>query len=253
MCILVSLASVAVAAASPDASPDANDGTEVTDTRVASAEGHSESAGLIDTAESEESDEVSGWFRVDTDGLNTQFWFGATHAVGGIDIASDIYVEGAFAELDVGVALSFGDIALTPMIGIGFDFSSQDAASLIAPQLFTIFDKGAIYIESWIQVFINSPFADDGENSFYTRNFVLYKVSDQLSVGPQVELSYRFNEGMDSDGVMFESALTSLPIGARANVGYGKSNTLGIFLGYDTEKADGTDGVAGRFTFVRTW
>ncbi|MEM9491454.1 MAG: hypothetical protein AAGC55_20075 [Myxococcota bacterium] len=157
---------------------------------------------------------------------------------------------GTFAELDVGVALSFGDLALTPMVGIGFDFGTQDVATLIAPQLFTIYSSGAIYFESWIQGFFNSPFADDVQDTLYTRNFVLYQLNDTLSIGPQVELTLGLNETVDGAG---DDGLVSLPLGARANIAYGANNTLGLFVGIDTEAPDGSDGVTGRFTFVRTW
>ena len=189
---------------------------------------------------------TSGWFRVDTDGLGTQFWFGATHDVGGIALASDIYVAGAFAELDVGVAFSFGDLSLLPMAGIGFDFASQNAATIIAPQLFTIYDIDGIYFESWIQVFLHSPFddTDTASDTFYTRNFLLYEVNDEFAVGPQADFTYQFSDPAESQ---------SLILGGRVNVGYGENNTLGLFLGYDVEGADGSDKIGGRFTFLRTW
>ncbi len=205
-------------------------------------------------AEAEEA--VAGWFRVDTDSLGTQFWLGATHRVGGIDLASDIYVVGSFAEFDIGPAFSFGNLAVTPMIGIGFDFATTDVASLIAPQLFTIYELDKIYFESWIQLFLNDMFAEGSEDIAYTRNFLLYKLSDTVALGPQVEVSYRINdfEGDMAAGIdPFDTGVVSLPIGGRLNLGYGKNNTLGLFVGYETEAAEGADAVAGRFTFVRTW
>ncbi len=45
----------------------------------------------------------------------------------------------------------------------------------------------------------------------------------------------------------------SLPVGGRVNLAYGKNNTLGLFLGYETKAPDGVDGIGGRFTFIRTW
>ena len=62
--------------------------------------------------EEEEEGGTSGWFRIDTDGLQTQFWVGATHSVGSFDIASDIYVVGSFAEFDIGPSFSIGNLAL---------------------------------------------------------------------------------------------------------------------------------------------
>jgi hypothetical protein len=211
-------------------------------------------ATIEEAAPAEEASATSGWFRVDTDSLGTQFWLGATHDLGGVAIASDIYVVGSFAEFDIGPSFSFGNLALTPMVGIGFDFATTDVASLIAPQLFSIYDMDKLYFESWIQVFLNSPFAEGAADIAYTRNFLLYKASDAIAIGPQVEVSYRVNDfDGDMETAAFDTGIVSLPVGGRVNLGYGKNNTLGLFLGYETEEADGADAIAGRFTFVRTW
>ncbi|HUH05742.1 MAG TPA: hypothetical protein VML75_27315 [Kofleriaceae bacterium] len=194
--------------------------------------------------------DTTGWFRVDTDGLSTQFWFGATHNVGSLAIASDIYVVGSFAEFDIGPAFTFGDLAVTPMVGLGFDFSTKDVASLIAPQLFTIYNHDKVYFESWVQVFLNSLFTDGAEDTFYTRNFLLYKLTDQVQLGPAMELTYRINE---DEMAMLDRTVLSLPVGGALSLGYGDKNTLLLFLGYDTKDQEGSDNIAGRFSFIRTW
>ena len=52
----------------------------------------------------------------------------------------------------------------------------------------------------------------------------------------------------------FSTEVTSLPVGGRVNIAYGEKNTLGIFLGYETESdGDLADAIAGRFTFIRAW
>lgn len=194
---------------------------------------------------------IPGYFRVDTDGLGTQLWFGAIHKVGDVNIASDVYVVGTAAELDLGVTLTVGELALTPMAGITFDFApaKEQFSSLVAPQLFTTFDPPHLHFESWVQFFFNSVFVDGAENDFYTRDFLLYKLGEVVAIGPQIEVTARLNSVPGT----FESGLVSLPIGGRINVAYGKSNTLGVFVGYDTHAPAGADGVAGRVTFVRTW
>jgi hypothetical protein len=194
----------------------------------------------------DDSSGTKGYFRIDTDGLSTQLWLGATHDLGaGVGLASDIYVVGAFGELDLGVSFSAGPLSLLPMVGIGFDFGEARTESLIAPQLFTILDISPIYFESWIQVFFNDIFVEGATDAFYTRNFVLFQVIDALALGPQVELTYEFNNAADDE-------LASLPVGGRVNVNYGENNTLGLFLGYETQADDGP-ALAGRFTFVRLW
>lgn len=206
----------------------------------------------------EETSYPSGYFRIDTDALSTQFWVGATYDLGsGIGLASDIYVVGTTAELDVGVNYAIGPISLLPMAGITFDFGEitvgeeddetklePQTTYIVAPQLFTIVDTQWIYFESWIQTFFNDVFIDGGTDYFYTRNFILVKPLAFIAAGPQIELTYEFNNPADED-----EKLASLPIGGRVNVGYGENNTLGLFLGYDVQ----AEQLAGRFTFVRTW
>jgi len=202
------------------------------------------------TAVEEPASPITGWFRLDVDSLGTQLWFGATHQLGGVALASDIYVTGTFAELDLGVTLTFGKLSLTPMAGIGFDFAAYDVASLIAPQLFTTYIQGPIYFDSWIQSFFNSPFVDGARDLVYFRAFVVYELTEHLGVGPQVEASLYLNESADGAG---DDGLGSLPVGAQINVGYGANSTLGIFLGYDTQYEGDGAGITGRFTFLRTW
>ncbi len=198
------------------------------------------------TETADESSSTQGYFRIDTDLLSTQLWVGATHDLGaGIGLASDIYLVGTFAELDLGLAFSLGPVSLLPMAGIGFDFGESRTESLIAPQLFTVVDLAPIYFESWIQVFFNDMFVEGATDAFYTRNFVLVQVIDALALGPQMELTYEFNNAADDE-------LSSLPVGGRVNVEYGEDNTLGLFLGYETQAGDGP-ALAGRFTFVRLW
>ena len=206
----------------------------------------------------EEASGASGWFRTDTDGLGTQIWVGASHSpsfLGGISLDTDIYVVGTFGELDIGLGIPVVDsdsmsLSFLPMVGIGFDYAAADGpSSLIAPQLFTYLTAGSIYFESWIQGFLNSMF-DYGDDSFYTRNFVLYSLNDTVAIGPQVEVTF------DLTG----SEISSIVPGLRANVGYGENNTLGIFVGVETvaqEDDEGKEidqtGLTGRMTFVRSW
>ncbi len=251
--------------AAPPAAPAEAPAPAVAQAPVA-APAAAEQSASTGPAEAEE-EGTPGWFRLDSDGLGLQLWVGATHSLGPVDIASDIYVDsGTFAEFDIGPAFSFGPLALTPMVGIGFDWSEQRATTLIAPQLFTILDLDFIYFESWIQGFLYSPFTEGADNDLYTRNFLLAKLSDDFHVGPQMEATLALNNDRDT--------LSSLPVGGRINLAYGENNLLGLFLGYETQEdarqvPDGTatvdpvtgepvDGtteraLVGRFTFVRTW
>lgn len=227
--------------------------------------------------EAEEDGGVPGWFRVDSDGLGLQLWFGATHDLGGINLATDIYVtSGTFGEFDIGVEIPLGEqVLLIPMVGIGFDWSQQQPTTLIAPQLFAYLDFSPIYIEYWAQFFLNTPFASDDEvvdgagttaadvaaDTFYNRLFLLYNVSDTFAFGVQTEPTIALNDAAK----VGDGAIISFPVGLRANVGYGENNTLGLFVGYETVEearatytdADGETqtraGIVGRFTFLKTW
>ena len=208
-------------------------------------------------AEEEESSGTSGWFRTDTDSLGTQIWVGASHSpdfLGGLSLDTDIYVVGTFGELDLGLGIPVVDsdslsLSFLPMVGIGFDYAAADGpSSLIAPQLFTYLTAGSIYFESWIQGFFNTPF-DYDDDSLYTRNFILYSLNDTVAIGPQVEVGITLAT-LDEEG---ETGLSSMVVGGRANVGYGENNTLGVFVGFETQKGDDETGLTGRMTFVRTW
>ena len=201
----------------------------------------------------EEASGASGWFRTDTDSLGTQIWVGASHSpsfLGSLSLDTDIYVVDTFGELDIGLGIPVVDsdslsLSFLPMVGIGFDYAAADGpSSLIAPQLFTYLTAGSIYFESWIQGFFNSIFDEEAGDSFYTRNFVLLSLNDTLSVGPQVEVTLDLGD---------DGGLGSMVVGARANVGYGENNTLGVFVGFETQKGDEETGITGRMTFVRTW
>ncbi|MCY4403629.1 MAG: hypothetical protein OXD54_13725 [Candidatus Poribacteria bacterium] len=202
--------------------------------------------------EMEEESSISGWFRTDTDSLGTQIWVGASHPVGSISIDSDIYVVDTFGEFDLGLGIPVVDsdslsLSLLPMVGIGFDYATANGpTTLIAPQLFTYLSAGSIYFESWIQMFLNSPFDEEGADSFYTRDFVLYSINDTVAIGPQVEATIDLGD---------DGGLGSLIVGGRINLGYGENNTLGLFVGLETQLDDDSEdtGLTGRMTFVRSW
>ena len=216
------------------------------------ADAHEMGEEMEEMMEEEESG-VSGWFRTDTDGLGTQIWFGASHSpsfLGSLSLDTDIYVVDTFGELDIGIGIPVADsdalsLSFLPMVGIGFDYAAANGpSSLIAPQLFTYLTAGDIYFESWIQGFFNSMFDEEVGDSFYTRNFVLLSLNDTLAVGPQVEVTLDLGD---------DGGLGSMVVGGRANVGYGADNTLGVFVGFETQKGDDETGLTGRMTFVRTW
>ncbi len=214
----------------------------------------------------------ASYFRIDHDyQFGIQLWAGATHPLGGgVGLSTDIYIDevaaplyksGAggpipgswYGEFDIGPAFTFGPLALTPMVGIGFDWAAKHVNALNAPQLYTILNTDSIYFESWIWTLIYSPFKEQPlDNYFHTRDWVLYKLSGMVALGPQIELWTNL-----SDKKSGHKGLTSVPIGLHADIGYGTGNTLGLFVGYEANKfgRDLRDGNAavGRFTFVHNF
>lgn len=204
-------------------------------------------------------------------------WFGATHDVGGIDLATDIRVTtagtGAF---DLGVEVPIGNSLLVPMIGVNFNFAPNEMRvdTLMAPQLFAYVDAGPMYIEYWGQCFIESLLAsdelvdDDGvserdlaRDTFYNRLQLFFYLSDVVQLGPQVELTLALNDGARGPD---DDVVVSLPVGIGTNVAYGEHNMLGLWLAYETDGDarntlidingdEVTRGITGRFTFVRVW
>lgn len=204
---------------------------------------------------------IPAWFRVDADNLGLQVWAGATHTVGPLSIASDVYLmTSGFAEFDIGPSFTMGPVTLLPMVGMGFNFIDQTAATLVAPQFYTYISAAPIYFESWLQVLLNSPFAEGTQNSFYTRNFLMFYPIEALGFGPHVELTVDLNEvkGASLDpavpGEPDDTGLASLQLGGVLGLKYGANTSLLMYLGYETQtESQLNDKLAGRFTFVYNW
>jgi hypothetical protein len=216
---------------------------------------------------------VPSYFRIDHDyAFGLQLWAGATYPLAeNIGLATDIYiaenwplastdasgaVTGAvnswWGEFDIGPAFTFGPLSLTPMVGLAFDWAAKRSVAINGPQLYTILNTEKVYFESWIWTLLYSPFKDQvASNYFHTRNWILYKLSGTVAVGPQIELWTNLQDKVGPKGI------TSLPIGGHVDLAYGTGNTLGLFLGYETHKdareAVGGKGAVGRITFVHNF
>lgn len=222
---------------------------------AASAEVASVEVAPVEPAPAAEASSIPGWFRIDSDGLGLQLWAGATHSVGGLDIATDMYVgydaaAGSYGEFDIGPAftLADGQLVITPMIGLAVNWTAK-RASAIVPQLFFIGGFGPVYFESWWQFFIQKPFDDEATNFLYSRDFITVDVVEDFGIGVGAEPTFGIGDGQD--------AIVSLPVGGVAKLAYGEGATFFGFLGYETNEdvrdaADG-NGLAGRLTFVKNF
>ena len=196
-----------------------------------------------------EKSRIPGWFRVDTDSLGTHFLIGATHSVGGVSLESNIFIDDTIGEFDLGVSLppvksdSFS-VTLLPMLGLGFDYAAPDGPLAIYPHLFVFMPAGNLFLKSWIIGTLYSVFDEDKSNELYTRNYITYSLNKTVAVGPQVEAVLVGNS----------VGLVSFVVGPRINIGYSENNTLGILVGYDTnKKAEEQTGLTGRLSSTRRW
>jgi hypothetical protein len=206
-----------------------------------------------------------GWIRADHDGGGLQLWGGATAPLAdGIGLAYDMYVNfggPALGEFDIGPAIAVSTLTLTPMLGAQFNWNDRTFAALV-PQLYLTgpFGDGKFYEELWIQYYNYKLVRETGLDTYlYLRAFADYKISDNVGVGPQIELTQNFTQ----------EKLTSLPIGANVMLNMGLNSTFFMFLGYETNKNSNTyptgsdamgnptgtekHNVAGRLTFVHNF
>ncbi|WP_437681225.1 hypothetical protein [Sorangium sp. So ce131] len=199
--------------------------------------------------------QIPSWFRLDADGAGFAAWAGATHKVGPVDLASDIFLTtSGFAEFDIGPAFTLGPVILNPMVGVGFNFINREPAALIAPQLYTFIDVKPVYFESWLSTSFSSIFTEGAQDYFYTRDFLLVYPIDDFGIGPHFELTYGLNEsaGDEAAGVLPSVAdVLSLQVGGVVGLNYGTGNKLLLYLGYETQ-AEGNK-LAGRFTFIHNF
>ncbi|MDE0015604.1 MAG: hypothetical protein OXU51_05420 [Candidatus Poribacteria bacterium] len=198
----------------------------------------------------EEKPKITGWFQIDVDSLGTYFLVGASHPLsGGISFDSNIYVNDHLGEFDMGI--SFPVIAndsmallLTPMLGVGFNYTSPDGPYALYPQIFAILPAGKIFGFHWTISTISSIFDDQSINELYNRTYITYALNDTVAIGPQFESVLGLGE---------KGALWALNLGGRVNIGYGENNTLGLYVGYETKKGEDETGLTGRMNFTRRW
>ena len=207
----------------------------------------------------EEKPNITGWFQIDVDSLGTYFLVGASHPLsGGISFDSNIYVNGHLGEFDMGItfpAIANDSMALllTPMLGVGFNYTSPDGPYALYPQIFAILPAGKIFGFHWTISTISSIFDDETINELYNRTYVTYALNDIIAIGPQFEsVLFPSDVPLDDDGKPIDR-LVALNFGGRVNIGYGENNTLGLYVGYETKKGEDETGLTGRMNFTRRW
>jgi hypothetical protein len=91
-----------------------------------------------------------------------------------------------------------------------------------------------------------SPFDTPSNDYVHTRNWLVYKATNAIALGPELDFNINLN------GKYGKKGLVSLPIGGRVELSFGTSS-IALFLGYQTDKdSRGPDNhaVVGRFALV---
>ena len=217
---------------------------------TAFADAHETEGEAMEEKPMEEKPKITGWFQIDVDSLGTYFLVGASHPLsGGISFDSNIYVNDHLGEFDMGI--SFPVIAndsmallLTPMLGVGFNYTSPDGPYALYPQIFAILPTGKIFGFHWSIATVKTLFDDQSLNELYNRTYLTYALNETIAVGPQFETVLGFGDG---------GGLWAMNFGGRVNIGYGENNTLGLYVGYETKKEEDQTGLTGRMNFTRRW
>src|SRR5262249_5750078 len=134
-----------------------------------------------------------------------------------------------------------------PALGTSLDFASTRATSL-DPQLFVALDAKLLYLEAWAQYFLAGVYHPSATDTAAFRVMLL------LSLGSTVGLGVEYDPTIATHNGPADALLSSI-LGGRANVRIGDSDTVGLFVGYQTaaQARVSPEGVAGRFEYVHQW
>jgi hypothetical protein len=139
------------------------------------------------------------------------------------------------------------------MAGIAFDWAAKRAVALNAPQLYSVVNLDKLYFESWIWTLLYTSFKNPVYSDYiHTRNWLSFKATQTIGVGPQFEYTCNFNT--KGSGV---KGTTAMPLGGHVELAFGAGNSLGLFLGYELSKSvrtnAGGNAAEGRLTFVHNF
>jgi hypothetical protein len=191
------------------------------------------------------------WLRLDLDRSALQAWVGGTKSWAGLDLGADLvltqYYPGAWDPLqndafnlslddqtrapalrvEIGPAFVFGGLFIQPKLGLGYDFELERIAPFV-PQATFVFEVAFVYLEAWVQFFLYGPFEPAAQDSFHTRDSVLFAFDGRLALGVEGD----FTVGLRNSG---GDTLRSSQLGLLATANPVGTLTLGVFVGAETE------------------
>jgi hypothetical protein len=152
----------------------------------------------------------------------------------------DPYSQHALAQFDVGpqLRLAGGVLSLALRAGLGFDFSAGTLQYLDLPQLYVSVNTDPIEVQAWNQLYLYellydaaaSPDQPPPLDSFYGRYMVLLRMPEHFALGPQFEITVQIANAAANGS----KTVSSLPVGAHLDLGYGPGATLSAFFAYET-------------------
>jgi len=186
------------------------------------------------------------WMRTDMDGAGFTYWVGGTSTMMGMDWGHSMlyWTGGNNAEFEIGpvIPLAGGKLIVVPEIGIEVNMTTGQT-NYIMPEIFAFYDSGKNHAQLWNFYYHGVGKSTKDTPFYYGRYFYKRDLSESFAAGVQAELAYDLSE----DG----AGIASLPVGLKADWVYGKGNTLGCFVGVDTESEN--NNVVTRVTFVRNF
>ncbi len=148
------------------------------------------------------------------------------------------------AEFDIGPAFSLADgkLVVSPELGLEVNMNTG-LTNFIMPILFVFFDSEKSHVQLWNFYYHGVHKTTQDGNIYYGRYFYKYDLTGGFAAGLQAELSYDLSD--------VQAGVLSMPVGLKADWGYGENNTLGCFIGRDTQAEEPTMVI--RVSFIRSF
>lgn len=175
---------------------------------------------------------TDAWMRVDSDQQGQTIWVGATTGSWEHDVI--FYPSSGMLEADIGRDFAIGESnLLLPMVGLLHD-PIAGKLNWFSPQLFWISNYGKHSSELWVFFYLRAT------KSLTDTHWILfeerYAITDNFSVGPQVEWFHDYTAKVDFGRY----------VGIGAKVPYGTKSTLDLSVSKNTQSR----GTVARATFV---
>ncbi|MEM9491872.1 MAG: hypothetical protein AAGC55_22190, partial [Myxococcota bacterium] len=193
---------------------------------------------------------LSGYFRVDQDYLDTFVWVGASEKLNSW-LTWEHYLKYAlpgdagshYVQYGVGLGIQRGSSKLAATLAITPNFVAGTREDmLLTPGLWWSLDLALVTVEGNCLVDLSRVFNDSGEDDYQCSLVVARQLSSLLRIGAQVEFEGPLDDLADE--------VRHIPVGGNALIAVGKDRYLSLFGGYNLV---GEEGISGRVSFIHNW